>query len=56
MIAHNLKGYKLIVERSTVPAITAQWIKETVTRRARLDAPGGARVEFDAASNPEFLQ
>ena len=52
-IARNLNGYKLIVEKSTVPAITAQWIKKTVTRIAKLaDRPG----TFDVASNPEFLQ
>lgn len=58
VIARNLNGYKLIVEKSTVPAITAQWIKKTVARFAKLgDAPGGqATSKFDVASNPEFLQ
>ena len=37
-----------------MPAITAQWIKKTVARFAKL-CPGGARP-FDVASNPEFLQ
>ena len=41
IIACNLNGYKLIVEKSIVPAITAQWIKKTVARFAKLvDAPG----------------
>jgi UDPglucose 6-dehydrogenase len=56
-IAHNLNGYKLIVEKSTVPAITAQWIEKTIHRFARnghgQQAPA---IEFDVASNPEFLQ
>jgi UDPglucose 6-dehydrogenase len=56
IIAHNLNGYKLIVEKSTVPAITAQWIKKTVARCAKLDALGRSHGEFDVASNPEFLQ
>src|SRR5207248_3792459 len=57
-IAHNLNGYKLIVEKSTVPAITAQWICKTIRRfastgNAHADANA---IEFDVASNPEFLQ
>lgn len=34
-IAQNLNGYKLIVEKSTVPAVTAQWVKRTIQRYAR---------------------
>lgn len=34
-IAHNLEGYKLIVEKSTVPAITGHWIKKVLQRRAK---------------------
>jgi UDPglucose 6-dehydrogenase len=57
IIAHNLNGYKLIVEKSTVPAITAQWINKTVTRLAKVaQASSGQAAEFDVASNPEFLQ
>jgi UDPglucose 6-dehydrogenase len=52
-IAHNLNGYKLIVEKSTVPAITAQWICRTIRRFA---TNGRAKLDFDVASNPEFLQ
>jgi len=56
-IARNLNGYKLIVEKSTVPAVTAQWIKKTVARFAKLSAtPAGCLTGFDVASNPEFLQ
>jgi UDPglucose 6-dehydrogenase len=57
-IAHNLNGYKLIVEKSTVPAITAQWIRRTIERFAT-NGNGehhAAAVDFDVASNPEFLQ
>src|SRR3989442_10170713 len=45
-----LDGYKLIVEKSTVPARTAHWIDWTIRRLA------GREREFDIASNPEFLR
>lgn len=31
-VASNLNGYKLIVEKSTVPAVTGQWIRKTIER------------------------
>lgn len=71
-IARNLNGYKLIIEKSTVPAITAQWVKRTILRYVASgvlgDGNGGspstspkptavsALPDFDVASNPEFLQ
>lgn len=49
-IAENLTSYKLIIEKSTVPVNTHQWIKKTILRYAK------DNVEFDIASNPEFLR
>lgn len=54
IIAENLNGYKLVVEKSTVPAITAQWVKRTIERYGKL--AGNHGHDFDVASNPEFLQ
>src|SRR5690349_13291402 len=54
-IAHNLNGYKLIVEKSTVPAITAQWICRTIRRFATNGNSNPQSLDFDVASNPEFL-
>jgi UDPglucose 6-dehydrogenase len=48
-IAHALKGYAVIVTKSTVPVGTNRKVEEIV-RAARPDA------DFDVASNPEFLR
>jgi len=49
-IAANLTGYKLIIEKSTVPVRTSAWIKRVITLHAK------SVQEFDIASNPEFLR
>ncbi len=49
-IALNLQGYRLIVEKSTVPVQTGEWVKHTLSTYAK------ANVKFDVASNPEFLR
>ena len=48
-IARNMKDYKLVVEKSTVPVQTGQWIK-------RLFNLHDSHQDFDIASNPEFLR
>jgi len=50
-IARNISGYKLIVEKSTVPAGTAERIRQTI--KMTCQNPGAS---FDIASNPEFLK
>jgi len=52
-IAQNLNGYKLIINKSTVPAGTCRRIKAEVGNMlGRLDEES----EFDIVSNPEFLR
>ena len=49
-IASELHEYKVVVEKSTVPVLTNQWISRTLRFN-------GARDEnFDVISNPEFLR
>ncbi len=49
-IAQNINGYKVIVEKSTVPVYTNEWIRHVLTLTA------GPAAEFDVVSNPEFLR
>lgn len=49
----NIKEYTLLVTKSTVPVGTAAKVKETV--RAELEKRG-VEIDFDVASNPEFLK
>jgi len=48
-----MKDYLLIVTKSTVPVDTSEKIKKTV--QEELDKRG-VQIEFDVASNPEFLK
>ncbi|MDP9039994.1 MAG: UDP-glucose/GDP-mannose dehydrogenase family protein [Acidobacteriota bacterium] len=49
-IARSLTSYKVIVEKSTVPVYTNEWIRRSMERN------GVARHLFDVVSNPEFLR
>jgi UDPglucose 6-dehydrogenase len=50
-IARLSDSYKLVVEKSTVPVLTGERIKKTMKIYSREKGD----VEFDVASNPEFL-
>jgi UDPglucose 6-dehydrogenase len=52
-IGENIKKYTVVVTKSTVPVGTAKKVKATI--QAALDKRGD-KVEFDVASNPEFLK
>ncbi len=49
-IAASMTDYKIIVDKSTVPVKTGEKVAETIKRYCK------AKVEFDVASNPEFLR
>src|ERR1700683_273816 len=50
IIPSAINGYKVVVEKSTVPVYTSEWIRKIILRNA---APPDS---FDVASNPEFLR
>lgn len=49
-IARSIDSYKVIVEKSTVPVYTNEWIRRVIERN------GVPKDHFDVASNPEFLR
>jgi UDPglucose 6-dehydrogenase len=49
-IARAIDGYKVIVEKSTVPVYTNEWIRRVLHRH------GVDPASFDVVSNPEFLR
>ncbi|MDV3503432.1 UDP-glucose/GDP-mannose dehydrogenase family protein [Marinobacter sp. M-5] len=52
-IGEHMEGYKVVVDKSTVPVGTGDKVKAAV--RAELDRRG-LELEFDVVSNPEFLK
>src|SRR5438093_7052225 len=49
-IAGAIDGYKVVVEKSTVPVYTCDWVRRIIQRN------GAESDGFDVASNPEFLR
>jgi len=49
-IARSVRSYKVIVEKSTVPVYTNEWIRRVLYRH------GVQPESFDVVSNPEFLR
>ena len=52
-IGHNMDGFKIIVDKSTVPVGTAEKVRRAT--QEELDRRGVSH-EFDVVSNPEFLK
>jgi len=49
-ISGGVNGYKVVVEKSTVPVYTSEWVRKVILRN------GTDPEMFDVASNPEFLR
>lgn len=53
LIGQSINGYKIIVNKSTVPIGTAKRFKKIIRENLR---PGNRDAVFDIVSNPEFLK
>jgi UDPglucose 6-dehydrogenase len=49
-ISGGINEYKVVVEKSTVPVYTSDWVRRIILRN------GTSPDSFDVASNPEFLR
>src|SRR5246127_1126096 len=49
-ISGGIDGYKIVVEKSTVPVYTSEWVRKIILRN------GAQADSFDVVSNPEFLR
>jgi UDPglucose 6-dehydrogenase len=49
-ISGAISDYKVVVEKSTVPVYTSEWVRKIILRN------GTDPSHFDVASNPEFLR
>ncbi len=49
-IARNLKSYKVIVTKSTVPVGTGEKVRKIISKNLK------ENIDFDVVSNPEFLR
>jgi len=52
-IGAHIDGYRVVVNKSTVPVGTADRVRDTIAAEL---AARGAKHEFDVVSNPEFLK
>ena len=52
-IGRHMEGFKIIVDKSTVPVGTADKVRVAVSE---VLAERGVQIEFDVVSNPEFLK
>ena len=48
-VARSMRDYTVLVDKSTVPVETGDWVSKTVARFSRKGVP------YDVVSNPEFL-
>ena len=52
-VGQNMKDYKIVVDKSTVPVGTADKVRSLIAEELQ---KRGVAIEFDVVSNPEFLK
>ena len=52
-IGQHMNGYRLVIDKSTVPVGTAERVRDAIAQSLR---ERGMEVPFDVCSNPEFLK
>jgi UDPglucose 6-dehydrogenase len=55
-IGEHMQGYKLVVNKSTVPVGTAARVREAIAQSLQARGGAAAQQDFNVASNPEFLK
>ena len=52
-IAQHMNGYKVVIDKSTVPVVTAEKVRDSIAATLSIL---GKDYDFDVCSNPEFLK
>jgi UDPglucose 6-dehydrogenase len=52
-VGRNMRDYKIVINKSTVPVGTADQVRDLILEEQQLR---GVNIEFDVVSNPEFLK
>jgi UDPglucose 6-dehydrogenase len=55
-IGNHMEGFKLVVNKSTVPVGTGNKVRATIATALQARGPRHSQQEFAVASNPEFLK
>jgi UDPglucose 6-dehydrogenase len=55
-IGSHMEGFRLVINKSTVPVGTGDKVRATIAAALKARGPGPSQQEFAVASNPEFLK
>jgi UDPglucose 6-dehydrogenase len=55
-IGRHMSGYKVVVDKSTVPVGTADKVRAAIAEELKARGTEGAGIDYSVVSNPEFLK